>query len=144
MDYCFFLILTSVEDYEADNISENKRIYLTYMCVVLIATVMLILSGCTSSDNENANEEALLSDKEWNVESATWQDKNNIVLQWDASYSSTYKVYRMNEKNEYEEYSIRPEDFENDLLWLKENGYTTITSRELLTYLTVKSELVWI
>ena len=36
---------------------------------------------------------------------------------------------------EFEEYSISPTDFEADLIWLKENGYVTITSAELLSFL---------
>ena len=36
---------------------------------------------------------------------------------------------------EFEEYSISPSDFEQDLIWLKENGYVTITSAELLYFL---------
>jgi peptidoglycan/xylan/chitin deacetylase (PgdA/CDA1 family) len=39
---------------------------------------------------------------------------------------------------EFEEYSIHPDDFEADLIWLKENGYTTITSRDLIDYLSGK------
>lgn len=42
---------------------------------------------------------------------------------------------------EYEEYSISPDDFEKDLIWLKENGYVTITSEELLEYLEQKKPL---
>ena len=42
---------------------------------------------------------------------------------------------------EYEEYSISPEDFEEDLIWLKNNGYTTITSDELLEFLEKKEAL---
>lgn len=42
---------------------------------------------------------------------------------------------------EYEEYSISPEDFEKDLIWLKDNGYVTITSEELLEFLEKKEAL---
>ncbi len=42
---------------------------------------------------------------------------------------------------EFEEYSISPADFEADLIWLKENGYVTITSRELLYYLENKEPI---
>ena len=42
---------------------------------------------------------------------------------------------------EYEEYSISPEDFEKDLIWLKDNGYVTITSEELLKFLEEKKPL---
>lgn len=42
---------------------------------------------------------------------------------------------------EYEEYSISPDDFEKDLIWLKDNGYATITSEELLEYLKKKKPL---
>ena len=42
---------------------------------------------------------------------------------------------------EYEEYSISPEDFEEDLIWLKNNGYITITSDELLEFLEKKEAL---
>ena len=42
---------------------------------------------------------------------------------------------------EFEEYSISPEDFEQDLIWLKENGYVTITSAELLYCLENKEPL---
>ncbi len=42
---------------------------------------------------------------------------------------------------EYEEYSISPEDFEKDLIWLKDNGYVTITSDELLEFLEEKNPL---
>lgn len=41
----------------------------------------------------------------------------------------------------YEEYSISPEDFEKDLIWLKNNGYVTITSDELLEFLEEKKPL---
>lgn len=42
---------------------------------------------------------------------------------------------------EYEEYSISPKDFEKDLIWLKNNGYITITSDELLEFLEEKKPL---
>lgn len=42
---------------------------------------------------------------------------------------------------EFEEYSISPDDFEQDLIWLKENGYVTITSAELLHYLENKEPI---
>lgn len=42
---------------------------------------------------------------------------------------------------EFEEYSISPADFEQDLIWLKENGYVTITSRELLYFLENKEPI---
>lgn len=42
---------------------------------------------------------------------------------------------------EFEEYSISPADFEQDLIWLKENGYVTITSAELLYALENKEPL---
>lgn len=42
---------------------------------------------------------------------------------------------------EFEEYSISPDDFEQDLIWLKENGYVTITSAELLYFLENKEPL---
>ena len=35
----------------------------------------------------------------------------------------------------FDEYSIKPEDFEEDLIWLKNNGYVTITSEDLLRHL---------
>lgn len=36
---------------------------------------------------------------------------------------------------EFEEYSISPDAFEEDLIWLKDNGYITITSDDLLRHL---------
>ena len=42
---------------------------------------------------------------------------------------------------EFEEYSISPSDFEEDLIWLKENGYVTITSAELLYFLENKEPI---
>lgn len=42
---------------------------------------------------------------------------------------------------EFEEYSISPNDFEQDLIWLKENGYVTITSKELLYFLENKEPI---
>ncbi len=42
---------------------------------------------------------------------------------------------------EFDEYSIKPEDFEEDLLWLKSNGYVTITSDDLLRHLEGKKSL---
>lgn len=42
---------------------------------------------------------------------------------------------------EFDEYSIKPEDFEEDLLWLKNNGYVTITSDDLLRHLEGKKSL---
>ena len=42
---------------------------------------------------------------------------------------------------EFEEYSISPGDFEQDLIWLKDNGYVTITSAELLFFLKNKEPL---
>lgn len=42
---------------------------------------------------------------------------------------------------EFEEYSISPETFEEDLIWLRDNGYTTITSAELLYYLEHKEPI---
>ncbi len=46
-------------------------------------------------------------------------------------------VSEEDEKNgvEFGEYALTPEDFEADLQWLRKNGYTTITSDELLEYL---------
>ena len=35
----------------------------------------------------------------------------------------------------FDEYAIWKNEFENDLVWLKANGYTTITSEELLSYM---------
>ena len=42
---------------------------------------------------------------------------------------------------EFEEYSLKPEDFEADLIWLRDNGYVTITSAELLLLLEGKKEI---
>ncbi len=42
---------------------------------------------------------------------------------------------------EFDEYSIKPEDLEEDLLWLKSNGYVTITSDDLLRHLEGKKSL---
>ncbi len=42
---------------------------------------------------------------------------------------------------EFEEYSISPETFEEDLIWLRDNGYTTITSADLLYYLEHKEPI---
>lgn len=42
---------------------------------------------------------------------------------------------------EFEEYSISPAAFENDLIWLRDNGYVTITSAELLDCLRQKKPL---
>ena len=42
---------------------------------------------------------------------------------------------------EFEEYSISPNDFEQDLIWIKENGYVTITSAELLYFLENKKPI---
>ena len=36
---------------------------------------------------------------------------------------------------EFEEYSLDPADFEEDLIWLRDNGYTTITSKDLILFL---------
>lgn len=36
---------------------------------------------------------------------------------------------------EFDEYSIKPEDFEEDLIWLQNNGYVTITSDDLIRHL---------
>ncbi len=36
---------------------------------------------------------------------------------------------------EFEEYSLRPEDFEADLQYLRDNGYTTITSDDVIDYI---------
>lgn len=176
---------------------------------LLLVVITLFLCGCTKAENKPAEETTISQETEWNINSATWQDKNNLVLLWDSSNLETYKIYRMNDKNEYdligessvgsyrdttvkypneytykveklsvtsdktimsnpivsgtnpqrvvnvpvimyhnfitpkdeangieyEEYSIRPEDLEADLIWLEKNGYTTITSRELYTYL---------
>ncbi len=41
----------------------------------------------------------------------------------------------------FDEYSLRPEEFEQDLIWLKENGYTTITSGMLRDCLRDKEPL---
>ena len=35
----------------------------------------------------------------------------------------------------FDEYAIYKDEFESDLKWLKENGYTTITTKELINYL---------
>ncbi len=42
---------------------------------------------------------------------------------------------------EFEEYSISPKAFEEDLQWLKNNGYITITSDDLLRYLEGKKTM---
>ena len=36
---------------------------------------------------------------------------------------------------EFEEYSLKPEDFEEDLKYFRNNGYTTITSADLIDYI---------
>ena len=42
---------------------------------------------------------------------------------------------------EFDEYSVNPQDFEQDLIWLRDNGYTTITSDDLLRHLEGKKSL---
>lgn len=42
---------------------------------------------------------------------------------------------------EFEEYSISPDAFEEDLIWLKANGYITITSDDLLRHLEGKKTI---
>ena len=42
---------------------------------------------------------------------------------------------------EFEEYSISPDSFEEDLIWLRDNGYVTITSDDLLRHLEEKTPL---
>ncbi len=42
---------------------------------------------------------------------------------------------------EFEEYSITPQDFEQDLIWLKNNGYITITSDDLIQHLEGKKTI---
>ncbi len=42
---------------------------------------------------------------------------------------------------EFEEYSLKPEDFEKDLIWLRDHGYVTITSKDLIEYLEGKKSL---
>ncbi|MBQ1374916.1 MAG: S-layer homology domain-containing protein [Clostridia bacterium] len=42
---------------------------------------------------------------------------------------------------EFEEYSISPKDFENDLIWLKNNGYAAVTSDDLIRHLEGKKSL---
>ena len=42
---------------------------------------------------------------------------------------------------EFEEYSLSPQSFEEDLIWLRDNGYVTITSEELLTFLKNKEPI---
>ncbi len=41
----------------------------------------------------------------------------------------------------FDEYAIYQDEFESDLKWLEENGYTTITSAQLANYLSGKGEL---
>jgi len=41
----------------------------------------------------------------------------------------------------FDEDIITPEEFESDLIWLKENGYTTINTAELAAYLEGRAEL---
>ena len=40
-----------------------------------------------------------------------------------------------------EEYAISPEDFEHDLLWLRDHGYTTVTTAALADYLEGRGSL---
>lgn len=42
---------------------------------------------------------------------------------------------------EFEEYSLKPEEFEEDLKYFRANGYTTITSADLLDYIDGKKPL---
>ena len=42
---------------------------------------------------------------------------------------------------DFEEDVITPEEFENDLVWFRDNGYTTITTAELAGYLEGKGEM---
>lgn len=147
------------------------------------------------------------ADGAWTLESITWQDPQNAVLQWEHTQGSTYEIYRSDTESgsyqligtasagsyrdnearypnasfykvlriepngtkgplsapmktgtnpqpvhnvpvimyhhfvsaldikngvEFGEYAMSPQDFEADLLWLRSNGYTTITSNELL------------
>ena len=146
----------------------------------------------------------------WSVQSATWQDPNNVMLIWEAEDGYTYNIYRAASAGgeyeligtaeggsfrdaeaewptamyytvegvaadgtagarsepiragangqklskvsvvmyhnfiteadeaqgvEFEEYSLRPADFAADLAWLRENGYTTITSDDVIDYI---------
>lgn len=146
----------------------------------------------------------------WSVQSATWQDPNNVMLIWEAEDGYTYNIYRSASAGgeyeligtaeggsfrdaeaewptamyytvegvaadgtagarsepiragangqklskvsvvmyhnfiteadeaqgvEFEEYSLRPADFAADLAWLRENGYTTITSDDVIDYI---------
>lgn len=41
----------------------------------------------------------------------------------------------------FDEYAIWKDEFEQDLIWLKDNGYTTITSQELIDYLNGNASL---
>ena len=153
---------------------------------------------------------ALYGDTVWEVASATWQDPENVVLQWQAQEGYSYLIYRSDTETgeyreigrsasgsyrdgdaaypkqayykvqpvspegekgplsrpirsgtrpqplskvtvlmyhnfitredrqkgiEFEEYSLDPADFEADLQYFRQNGYTTITSADLLDYI---------
>jgi len=168
-----------------------KKLIIYIMCVTIV---------CACATMAAASEET------WSIDSATWQDPNNVVLIWDAEEGCSYNVYRKGEAErdyqligktdvgsyrddnvnypnsyfykvensdkksvsnpimsgtnpqkissvsvimyhnfitdediasgvEFEEYSLKPEDFEADLIWLRDNGYTTITSSDLIEYL---------
>ncbi len=173
----------------------KKKIISVLLCLIL--TAGLLPATVYAAEN-------------WSISSATWQDPNNVVLQWAAQEGYTYQIYRSDTRNgEYaligtassgsyrdsdvswpdakyyrvqpvsqsgaegslsqpiqagtnpqplskvtvvmyhnfistadmlngvlfEEYSLDPADFEADLQYLRSNGYTTITSEDLLSYI---------
>lgn len=173
----------------------KKKIISVLLCLIL--TAGLLPTTVYAAEN-------------WSISSATWQDPNNVVLQWTAQEGCTYQIYRSDTRNgEYaligtassgsyrdsdaswpdakyyrvqpvsqsgtegslsqpiqagtnpqplskvtvvmyhnfistadmlngvlfEEYSLDPADFEADLQYLRSNGYTTITSEDLLSYI---------
>ena len=146
----------------------------------------------------------------WTLDSATWQDPENVVVMWTAQEGSTYEVYRSETENGsyeligtasggsyrdgdagwpeggwyrvrpvaadgtagelsqpmqagtnpqslskvtvlmyhnfmstqdilngwlFDEYSLDPAEFEADLRYFRDNGYTAITSEDLLAYI---------
>ncbi len=79
--------------------------------IIAIITILLVISGLTTVLAENTSSVAVIM-------------YHNFVSEEDQMSGVVF-----------DEYSITPQDFEEDLIYLKNNGYITITSEELIAHL---------
>lgn len=194
----------------------KKHIKTSHLFLILAIVLTMLFTICTQeSYAATSSTSKNYYTKTWNLQSATWQDPQNVMVMWKSYKGYKYQVYRSNEKdgeytmigttsaNSYRDedvkypntyyykvipvksgktfkesnpveskvnskkiskvtvlmyhdfisekdikngvtfgdYALAPADFEKDLKYFRKNGYTTITSKDLLSYINNKKVL---